>query len=122
MTLEYTLYGEPKAWSRAGSHGSQRFTPAAVRVEQARHREAAELARPIAWPLTGAFVVHVVAYLGTKRRPDVDNLGKLVMDGIQGVAFENDNLVERLVVDRRLDRDDPRTEVRVMRIDSAEAA
>ena len=124
MELEYTLYGEPRAWQRIGFRAGGRggATPAIVRELQARHREAAELARPIDWPLGGRFAVHVVAYLGTRRRPDVDNLAKLVMDGIQGVAFDNDSSVERLVCERRHDPDDPRTEVRVIRIAEERAA
>lgn len=113
MTLEYELYGRPLSWSRAGSKGSQRFTPSRVRVAQSRHREAAELARPDNWPLDALYSVRVVAHMPSAICPDVDNLAKLVMDALQGTAYTNDAQVVRLVVERRLDRSEPRTEVSV---------
>lgn len=111
--LEYILYGEPRAWQRAGSTSGRRFTPKAVAAEQRRHKEAASLSRPNDWPSSARYVVTIAAFLGTRRRPDVDNLAKLVLDAIQGVAFDNDSDVVRLVVTREHDPAEPRTEVHI---------
>lgn len=62
-------------------------------------------------PLSGDVLLDIVAYRSTKRRADVDNIGKLVMDGLIGVAFADDSQVTFLTVEKRLDRKRPRTEV-----------
>lgn len=110
--LAYTLYGRPIAWARA-----RHFTPKRMREEQARHKEAATLARPLDWVAdSGAFALYVVAYVPGGRVGDTDNYAKLVMDALQGPAYENDSLVTKLVAERRIDRENPRTEVQVVRL------
>lgn len=114
MIIEYTLFGAPVSWARTGTHGAQRWTRARVRQHAARHREAAELARPDPWPLDGRYAVEILAFAARRPVGDVDNLGKLVLDGLQGIAYRDDALVERLTVERQFDRDDPRTDVRIV--------
>lgn len=114
--VEYTLYGEPLPWSRPRANGRRHFTPQKVLDEQARHLEAFELGKPSGWRTDGGFAVYVVAYRQTRRRVDGDNLLKLVLDALNKRAFDDDSQVDVMRVEKRVDRDDPRTEVRVFRI------
>jgi len=52
-------------------------------------------------PLGGPLAVRVVAYIAGERVPDVDNLGKAILDGMNGVAFGDDSQVAALTVIRR---------------------
>lgn len=57
--------------------------------------------------------VRIVVYRGSRRRCDVDNLAKQVLDGLNGVAWDDDCQVDDLHVTRRLDRERPRVVVEV---------
>lgn len=61
-------------------------------------------------PKAGRMTLSCVFYM---RRDDADgdNLIKMVMDGLQGIAYLNDRQVKVGSWDVRLDRDNPRTEV-----------
>lgn len=115
--ISYTIFGDPLPMPRARiNRGRACAPPARILEAKERHREATELARPGGWDLEGVFAVYVLAYRGTARACDVDNLSKLVLDAIKGHAFRDDSLVQTLHVEKRIDRDDPRTEVRVVRL------
>ena len=44
------------------------------------------------------------------KRPDIDNLGKIVMDALNGVAYKDDAQIVQLVINKRYS-DEPRMEV-----------
>jgi len=63
-------------------------------------------------PLTGDLGVIVVAYLGKRQRPDVDNLAAGPLDALEKSGIvENDRQFSMAVVIRRTDWEDPRVEV-----------
>jgi len=73
------------------------------------------------WPRETALEVGVSVYLpkpkGIKRlwptvRPDGDNYGKLALDSLNGLAWEDDAQVVRMVVEKRYDAS-PRWEIRI---------
>lgn len=125
--LTYTLEGRPTSWKRTEGKGRVRFTGPAMRAAKAAHAYAALAARQAwavkhrrPWPLAGAFVVDVQAYMPHRGSlPDWDNLGKLVSDAVQGVLFTDDVQVEDGRVRRFIDRDRPRCEVRVRLMEAA---
>ena len=47
------------------------------------------------------------------RRGDLDNRVKPTLDVIQGISYRNDSQITLLVVNRALDKDEPRVEVYV---------
>jgi Holliday junction resolvase RusA-like endonuclease len=77
---------------------------------------------PVSWPFDARYALHVVAYRGTARRCDADNLLKLVLDSLNTLAFLDDNQVDVMHIEKREDRAEPRTEVRLAVIASQEAA
>ena len=62
---------------------------------------------------TGPIAVTLDFYYPTARWVDVDNLAKAVLDGLQGVAFENDSQIVRLTTSKRIDRQLPGVWVRI---------
>jgi Holliday junction resolvase RusA-like endonuclease len=47
-----------------------------------------------------AYVVEAVFHNGTRRHRDVDNMLKLILDGLNGVAWADDWQVVRVVADK----------------------
>lgn len=115
--LAYTLFGEPLPMPRprVGRWGVKPPSDAVLELK-ARHAQAGFLARPDEWPLVGPVAVYIVCHRKTARACDVDNLAKLPLDALTGVAWEDDSQVMKLLVEKRTDSLDPRTEVRVVRL------
>ena len=81
--------------------------------EAAEQRTAFELRRwlPGGRQLAGNVAVGCIFFRPTRRRVDVDNLVKHVLDAANGVTFADDSQVTRLYADVELDRANPRTVV-----------
>jgi Holliday junction resolvase RusA-like endonuclease len=109
--IEFVIAGDPVPWARAGSNGKQRFTRDRMAQQQQLVAGAARLAG--ATPVRGPVRLLVVAYRRTRRRLDWDNLGKLVSDALQGVAYFDDDQVDDARVVKALDAKRPRTEITI---------
>lgn len=51
-------------------------------------------------PLVGRVAVSIVVHPPDRRRRDLDNTLKAVLDSLRGVAYEDDSQIERLFVER----------------------
>ena len=113
MAINITIPGRPvpKARPRLGMRGKTAYiyTPA-------RTKEYEEF---IGWtakaagckPLEGPVEVELWCY--TKGRADVDNLSKSILDGLNGIAFEDDSQVVDLHVHKRKVKADERVEIEI---------
>lgn len=63
--------------------------------------------------LDGDVAVHMTIHYAS-RRPDLDE--SLILDLLQGVAYENDRQVKEKHIYWALDKNNPRTEIRVEKI------
>jgi Holliday junction resolvase RusA-like endonuclease len=66
-----------------------------------------------AWPLDAAYEVELLVHFPDGRARDLDNVCKAVLDGCNRVLWKDDKQVTRLVLERFVDREAPRTEVLV---------
>ena len=121
IVATFAIQGEPvsKARARFTGYGSKvrAYTPAKVAD--------AEKAVAAAFLKAGgkfdpdnqtAFGVDVTFHSGTRQRRDVDNMLKLILDGLNGVAWVDDTQVLDIVGRKRFcSREDARTEVTVYR-------
>ncbi len=57
--------------------------------------------------------VTIKLYFGDKRKRDVDNYNKLVLDALSGVVYKDDEQIQILVVSKHYDKENPRIEVAV---------
>lgn len=64
-------------------------------------------------PYHGPVAVAVVVYR-PRRRGDLDNTLKVLLDALKGVAFVDDDQVVRIEADRRDDKSNPRVEVEIL--------
>ena len=89
----------PKARPRLG-RGGRVYTPKKI-------REYEEL---VGWyakqyipePLEGDIELHVKVYVKNNVFPDIDNIAKSIMDGLNGVAYKDDRQVACLTIQRIL--------------------
>ena len=123
FTLQFTIPGPPigKGRPRFSSVGGRprSYTPAVTRDYEsliaARAAEAMAGREPLQTPLTVYIYASMsvpLSWSKAKRqaaldgdiypaRPDVDNIAKTVLDGMQGVVFENDSQVTYLKVSKK---------------------
>ena len=116
VKLQFTVGGKPQGKERPRlGKGGRVYTPKATKRFERMIAWAALGVRPRGWALTGRFVVDVVCYFPDERRSDVDNVLKSVLDGMQGVVYDDDSQVVIASATKWLDRETPRTEVVVKR-------
>lgn len=63
-------------------------------------------------PLSGDVVVRLAVYRPA-RRGDLDNVQKVLLDSVRGIAFHDDSQVVRIEASRFEDKDNPRVEFEV---------
>lgn len=121
-TLSFTIPGEPasKARPRFDGRGSKTrtYTPAKTKAAEVQ----------VGWAFRAAggrfepdpevtFGVDVTFHNGTRQRRDVDNMLKLVLDGLNGVAWVDDTQVMEVTARKRfVSKAEARTEVVVSRV------
>jgi len=109
MNIIFSVPGRPVPWSRAQRNGGQYFTAPKARAAMKALAWAAKAEMKGAPPATGPLKI-TVGFMyeipnswdrfkrnealggGIKPtgRPDIDNLGKLVLDALKGVVFVDD--------------------------------
>lgn len=94
--VRFTVYGEPRSKQRPRVTKRGTYTPKETIVaEQAvkdkwRERNADQFEHQV--------VVNIDFYNGNRRRRDLDNMAKLVLDALNGEAFDDDYQVIELNV------------------------
>ena len=123
FTLQFTIPGPPvgKGRPRFSTAGGKprSYTPAVTREYEALIAARAAEAMAGRDPLTTPLTVYIYASMSIPlswskakhqaalegdiypARPDVDNIAKTVLDGMQGVVFENDSQVTFLKVSKK---------------------
>jgi Holliday junction resolvase RusA-like endonuclease len=108
--IELVIPGPPQAWQRAGRSASGRFyTPDKTRQAESLVKLCA-LANRVK-PLGGDLEMEVHYYLPTRRRVDADNLLKATLDGGNGCLYADDSQITRIVVEKHIDKSNPRTRI-----------
>ena len=113
-----TFYGEPvsKQRPRMGKNG-QAYTPKRTRDAEA------VIADRWSEEVGGKFEpearlgVSLQFVCANRRRKDLDNMAKLVLDALNGVAYDDDSQIDRLDMERVFTRFEPATRIAVWRID-----
>lgn len=123
---EFTIHGEPISKSRARftKRGSKSYTYTPERTKEGERlvRAAFSEVAPDHEPDGDyAYCVRAVFFNGTRQRRDVDNMMKLILDGLNGVAWQDDNQVTDITARKVLaTKENARTEVVVFRLHAVE--
>lgn len=61
-------------------------------------------------------VAEVEVYWPDRKRRDVENLGKLLWDSLEGIVYEDDSWILPRYMDFAVDRENPRIEIKCYRL------
>lgn len=61
--------------------------------------------------MPGGCNMEITLFFNDKRRRDVDNYNKLVLDSLEGIVYEDDKQVQKLTIKKRISVEDPRIEI-----------
>lgn len=70
--------------------------------------------------LQGPLRMHINMQFPTKRKHDIDNYCKPVLDSLNGIVYEDDSQIVDLRVTKSYKKDEPRTHISIVKIGSPE--
>lgn len=126
LVAEFTVTGEPVSKSRARftKRGSKTFAYTPQKTldgETAIKAAYLSATQKIGTDKDAAFAVRTHFFNGTRQRRDVDNMVKLVLDGLNEVAWPDDNQVLEIAARKSyVKKAEARTEVQVFLIGAME--
>jgi len=114
VVARFTVLGEPISKARARIVKGHAYTPKRTLDAEAQMADHFRVAAP-SWVATdrGSFGVVALFFAASRQRRDVDNMVKLVLDGLNKVAWADDDQVREISARKGYvtDPDDARTEV-----------
>lgn len=112
-------------WIRTGERSIEKRSdpwPIPDRCLRARPRRRGVPAPTCGCPwCSSTFEVRLVVYLADRRKVDLDNVAKAVLDGCNGILWLDDSQVAGLKVSGDMSRRNPRVEVEVLRHEPVQA-
>ena len=122
LVATFTIKGEPVSKSRARftKRGSKTYAYTPERTKAGEEAVAWAFRQVHRKPATDAEVAYRIEahfYNGTRQRRDIDNMTKLILDGLNGVAWVDDNQVIEIKARKSyVPRAEARTEVAVYEV------
>jgi len=99
MTFSIPGKPQPKQRARKGANGRW-YTPEATQKYE-RLVGACALVRSKMWRIDARYTVTIHVFAPDKRRRDLDNVAKSILDGLNGILWADDAQVDGLMVVRR---------------------
>lgn len=65
-------------------------------------------------PLTGSVELNIMFYHGDKRKHDIDNCLKILLDAMSGIIYEDDSQIDAMHIYKEVDKKNPRTIIQVL--------
>ena len=115
LAMECTIPGPPRPQERArrDPRSGRWFTPRKTRQYAATARQSALAARPAGWPMDARYRVELDFHFPHKRRRDLDNVCKAVLDALNRAVWDDDSQISEITLRGHVDREQPRAELRV---------
>jgi len=60
---------------------------------------------------TDGIEMEITLFFKDKRKRDVDNYNKLVLDSLEGIVFEDDSQIKKLTINKELSAINPRVQI-----------
>ena len=114
MPRTILLQGEPKSTQHIYRFSSRPFPKMYMTAEGKAIKEAYAWEAKSQWrdkPLTDDLHVHVTFYFGSRRKRDLDNQNKIILDALSGVVYEDDSQIAELHLVRGYDKENPRIRI-----------
>lgn len=114
---EYWRTGAVPVKGKPGKYRAMIYKTAAAReyVERVKWNARKERAQMID---DGDVIVEGTVFFENRRR-DLDGAFKVLFDVLQGIAYKNDRQVAHINIGRDFDKDNPRVELRISRLDGS---
>lgn len=110
------LTGNPISTQNAYGHtGRRRY----MKTEAKNQKEQYQWEAKSQWkgkPLEGDLIAEIKLYFKDKRRRDWDNWHKISMDALEGIAYKDDSQIKKAVVEKFLDKEQPRIEIKLEQV------
>jgi len=116
LVLDLIVPSNPVPWKRAGINKTTGKVYASRDTEAAKQLLGLLALEQVKRPVEGDIRVEVSFFRGSAQRVDLDNLVKLVWDAFNGVVWVDDHQVVELNGSKAIDREYPRTEVKVWKL------
>lgn len=113
-TLAFTVYGQPLPKARPRIVGKRAYTPEKTKAWESQVAWVVRAAMGDIQPLTGDIGVSLVFHRVGKRRADLDNLTKAVLDALNGILYEDDKQVNKIEAAVQYKSNKPRVEIRLL--------
>lgn len=112
-----TLTGEPKSTNNVyaticrGSWPTKYMTPKGRELKESYQWQAKSQwqEKPTKEPIQ----VFIRLFFGTKRKQDIDNFNKILLDSLTGIVWEDDSQIEEMIISKLYDKQKPRIEIDV---------
>lgn len=109
-----TLEGVPKSTNHIYKFFRSRMymTPggrALKRSYQSQAKKQLNLNKPISAPIA----VKILLIFGDKRRRDIDNYNKILLDSLSGIAYEDDSQIQEISIRKIYQKDKPRIVIEI---------
>lgn len=113
--MEITLLGEPRSTSHIyKSRVIGKFASVYMSADGKALKESYQWQAKSQWkfPVSSEDVkLKIDLYFGTKRKCDIDNFNKLVLDSLTGIVYEDDSQIQELTLRKFYDKENPRVVV-----------
>ncbi len=64
-------------------------------------------------PTQGKVLISMQIFFGTRRKQDIDNYSKIVLDSLTGIVYEDDSQIYVLYIAKFYDKENPRVELEI---------
>jgi len=116
----YTLTGQPKS-----TQAIYRYTCAGKFPRMYMTQRGKDLKEHYQWELksqrpkllVGDLKVKLDLFFKDKKKRDVDNFNKLILDAGSGILYADDSQIQRLTVTKNYDKNNPRIVISIMKYD-----
>lgn len=109
------LHGEPKSTSHIYKMTCRgRFASMYMSKEGKMIKDSYIKQTKLQWAnkaITGDVRVYIELYFGTKRKSDIDNFGKLLLDSLTGICWIDDSQIIDMRVVKKYDKNKGRIEI-----------
>lgn len=61
--------------------------------------------------IEGDVIMKIKLFFGDKRRRDIDNYNKLILDAMEGIVYKDDKQIKDLHITKEYDKENPRVEI-----------
>ena len=65
-------------------------------------------------PIEGDVTVNIILFFGDKRKRDIDNFNKAVLDSMSGIVWIDDEQIQELNIIKQHDKENPRIEITIV--------